>query len=178
MSCLSAGNRRRLVLILVYTGNGKGKTTASIGQALRALGQGMSVGFAQFIKRPGVAGEQLILSRLLGENFRAGGLGFYTNVTEKLRHQEAARNLLAWANELDAQMLILDEVLYAIKYGLIVREELEPLITRAHNGYNHLVLSGRNAPQWIVEQADIVTEMCQIRHASENGVAAMPGIEF
>lgn len=165
-------------MILIYTGNGKGKTSACIGQALRALGHGLDVVFAQFIKRPGVAGEQLILSRLLGENFRAGGLGFFTNKADKLQHEKAAQDLLAWAWERPAQMLVLDEVLYALKYELLIPQALDSFLERAQNSDNHLVLSGRDSPQWLLAKAHIVTEMRQIKHAAEKGVVATPGIEY
>jgi cob(I)alamin adenosyltransferase len=81
-------------MILIYTGNGKGKTSACVGQALRALGQGLRVAFGQFMKKEGVGGEQLVLAQLLGEKFRAGGLGFLRVEEDRPKHREAALHTL------------------------------------------------------------------------------------
>ena len=166
-------------MILIYTGRGKGKTSASVGQAMRALGQGLSVGFAQFIKRPDQAGEQQILKSLLGANFRAGGLGFMRKPEDFQPQRQAALELLAWAKGLTVQMLILDEAIYALGLKLLLREEVLGLIsTRASDPALHLVLSGRDAPDWLIEAADLVTEMREIKHPWQKGVCAIKGIEF
>ena len=114
-------------MILIYTGNGKGKTSACVGQALRALGQDMRVSFGQFMKKDVRAGEQIMLERLLGEDYRAGGLGFFRREEERQEHRAAALTLLDWARErlprLD--MLLLDESLYALRAGLLERAEVE-----------------------------------------------------
>ncbi len=166
-------------VILVYTGEGKGKTSACVGQAVRALGHGMVVAFAQFMKRPGQAGEQRLLAELLGARFYAGGLGFLRRHEDFPRHRAAALTTLAWAQDQVAagcQMLLLDEVLYALGYGLLERAELESLLAEA--AAIHVVLSGRGAPHWLVERAHIVTEMRALRHAYAAGLAAQPGIEL
>ncbi len=166
-------------MILVYTGNGKGKTSASVGQGIRALGQGLSVGFAQFIKRPEQAGEQHILSSLLGAKFRAGGLGFLRKAEDFPPQRKAALELLDWATRLDVQMLILDEAIYALGLKLLQRDELEGLLrARAADPALHLVLSGRDAPPWLVEAADLVTEMRECKHPWQKGISAIKGIEF
>ncbi|MDO5483699.1 MAG: cob(I)yrinic acid a,c-diamide adenosyltransferase [Desulfovibrionaceae bacterium] len=167
-------------MILVYTGSGKGKTCACVGQTVRALGQGFDVAFAQFMKRDGQAGEQRMLSRWLGSRFLAGGAGFLRPGADRTPHREAALRVLAWAEEQlpDVQMLILDESLYALHGGILTREELEAIICQARRLGRHLVLSGRNAPEWLVETADLVTEMGEIKHHWQAGVSAMPGIEY
>lgn len=167
-------------MILVYTGEGKGKTSACAGQALRALGQGMGVAFGQFMKRECGAGEQKLLRELLGPRFRAGGLGFLRHEAERPAHREAALALLAWArDELSrVDMLILDEALYALGAGLITREELGPLLEAAKGEERHLVLSGRGLPPWLAGEADLVTEMQEHKHPWRRGVPARPGIEF
>lgn len=164
-------------MIIVYTGAGKGKTSACIGQAIRALGQGFDVAFAQFIKRPDIAGEQKILRQLLGDNFRAGGVGFYRGEDKKI-HQQAARALLRWARERSVRLLVLDEVIYALGYGLLEQDEILPLLQNCENGTRHAVLSGRNAPDWLKNMARIVTEMRCEKHALDQGVKAEPGIEY
>lgn len=167
-------------MLLVYTGNGKGKTCACVGQALRAAGQDLHVAFGQFLKRDVRAGEQILLERLLKDDFRAGGLGFFRREEERLAHRAAALRLLAWAEErlprLD--MLLLDECLYALRAGLIEREEVERLVRAAREHDCHLVLSGRDAPEWLVETADLVTRMDEVKHPAAAGVPAQKGIEF
>lgn len=167
-------------MILVYTGEGKGKTCACIGQALRALGQGMTVAFAQFMKRDRGAGEQVMLQRLLGAGFRAGGLGFLRNGKDRPAHRAAALELLAWATErLPAvDMLILDEALYALGAGILRREELLAVMEASRGLGRHLVLSGRGLPDWLAANADLVTEMLERKHPWRQGIAAAPGIEF
>ncbi|MFV0423236.1 cob(I)yrinic acid a,c-diamide adenosyltransferase [Oleidesulfovibrio sp.] len=167
-------------MLLIHTGNGKGKTTASIGVAIRALGQNMRVGFGQFMKRDNQAGEQHILKQLLNENFHAFGLGFFTREEDRKLHTEAARNLLDWALSRmeDFDLLVLDEALYALGYGLISQEELQAVIGKAASANTHLVLSGRGLPEWLREQADTVTEMTEIQHAYQKGRPATPGIEY
>lgn len=167
-------------MILIYTGNGKGKTSACVGQALRALGQELRVGFGQFMKKDVRAGEQVLLERLLGENFRAGGRGFFRREEEREEHRAAARTLLSWARErlprLD--MLVLDESLYALRAGLLERAEVEALLREARERSCHLVLSGRDAPRWLMDMADLVTDMGEVKHPAQSGVKAQRGIEF
>lgn len=165
-------------MIIIYTGDGKGKTSACVGQAMRALGHGMTVVFAQFIKRNCVAGEQAILKKLLGDNFRADGLGFFRNEAERAAHRDAARGLLRWAAERDCDMLVLDESLYALRAGLLMQEDLEELARRCHKSGEILVLSGRGLPDWLVSYGDIITVLEPAKHAFDSGVHAAKGIEF
>lgn len=167
-------------MLLIYTGNGKGKTSACVGQAIRALGQGLTVAFGQFMKRGDQAGEQEMLAKLLGERFLASGAGFYRD-TDFDTHREKAMQLLRWAAEfLDrgVDMLILDEALYALNHGLLMEEELRELVTRCKDQGRHLVLSGRGAPSWIVELADIVSDITEVKHVYAQGGKARRGIEF
>lgn len=167
-------------MLLIYTGNGKGKTSACVGQAVRALGQGLRVGFGQFMKKDGQAGEQRMLSQMLGDRFMASGAGFRDSA-EFTRHRAAAEGLLTWvADQLGAglDMLILDEALYALGHNLITRDEVQDIVDQCRALGAHVVLSGRGAPDWLVEQADIVTEMNEIRHIFAQGGVARKGIEF
>ncbi|MDR2572920.1 MAG: cob(I)yrinic acid a,c-diamide adenosyltransferase [Desulfovibrio sp.] len=167
-------------MLIVYTGNGKGKTSACIGQALRAMGQGMTVAFGQFMKRDGQSGEQRLLKQMLGTFFFAGGEGFFRHEQDRERHRAAALKTLAWATAIlpGVDMLILDETLYAFNAALLTKSEVENLIALSAGQNRHLVLSGRDAPDWIVQSADIVTEMLEIKHPCRNGLNAAPGIEF
>ncbi|MDO9584339.1 MAG: cob(I)yrinic acid a,c-diamide adenosyltransferase [Desulfomicrobium sp.] len=167
-------------MLLIYTGNGKGKTSACVGQAIRAMGQTLSVAFGQFMKRGDQAGEQKILSDLLGEDFLASGAGFYRD-TDYDRHREKAEELLQWAGErLDhgVDMLILDEAIYALNHGLLLEGEVRGLINRCRDEDRHLVLSGRGAPAWMVELADIVSDISEVKHVYAQGSKARRGIEF
>ncbi len=167
-------------MIIVYTGNGKGKTSACLGQVLRALGRGLSVAFAQFFKRKGEAGEQLMLEKLLGENFLAGGLGFFTKEEDRPAHSEAARATLAWAQARLSlvDVLILDESIYALRAGLLSREDLRSLMAKCRGQEKHLVLSGRDFPEDMLDEADTVTSMTEVRHPWQKGQAAVPGVDY
>lgn len=167
-------------MIVVYTGKGKGKTSASVGQALRAHGQGMKVAFGQFMKRPDQAGEQKILGELLADNFFAGGKGFFRNEESRQEHREAALKVLSWAEENlpGLQMLVLDESLYALSLGILREAELRDIIDKAVEGNVHIVLSGRGMPDWLRDEADLVTEMNEVKHPYAEVKKAVRGIEF
>ncbi len=167
-------------MLLIYTGNGKGKTSACVGQAIRAMGQKLSVAFGQFMKRDNQAGEQEMLGELLGDDFLVSGAGFYRD-TEYEKHREKAEELLRWARErLDhgVDMLILDEAIYALNHGLLLEDEVRGLIERCRGEDRHLVLSGRGAPAWMVELADIVSDISEVKHIYAQGGKARRGIEF
>ena len=167
-------------MIVVYTGKGKGKTSASVGQALRAHGQGLKVAFAQFMKRPEQAGEQAMLCALLGESFFVGGRGFFKNEAQRDEHRRAALAVLDWAQRAlpQADLLVLDECLYALGAGLLTDDEVKELVAAARAKSTHLVLSGRGLPEWLVAEADIITEMQPVKHVFETGQGAVKGIEF
>ena len=170
-------------MILIYTGEGKGKTSAAMGQVLRGLGQDMRVAAAQFMKRPDQAGEQKMLGDILGEFFLAGGMGFLRNQAEFAVHRKAALAVLdrveGWlAQDPPLEILVLDESLYALDAGLLTREELEALIRTAQSRNVHLVLTGRGLPDWLRDRADLVTEMVEQKHPFRSGMKAARGIEF
>lgn len=167
-------------MILINTGNGKGKTTACVGLAIRALGQNLAVAFGQFMKRDEQAGEQAMLHSLLGERFHAKGKGFLTRPEQYPAHREVSQKLLQWAHDQlsHVDMLVLDEALYALGSNLLLEEELRDLIADARAQNAHLVLSGRGCPDWLRDEADLVTEMTEIKHPYKHGVPAQKGIEF
>ena len=167
-------------MLLMYTGDGKGKTSACVGQTVRALGQGFRVAFGQFMKKPGLAGEQDMLGKMLGENFLASGAGFFREAGYD-KHRAKAEELLAWAHaRIDAglDMLVLDEALYALGHKLLLEEEVCTLIDVCQRADCHLVLSGRGAPEWLVERADIVSSITEVKHIYASGGKARPGIEY
>lgn len=167
-------------MILIYTGNGKGKTSACVGQAIRAMGQNLVVVFVQFMKKDNQAGEQLLLHKLLGDKFFAGGCGFFQKEEDRDKHREYAVKVCDFVikNIAIANMIILDESIYALSAGLITRSEIENMISKAQEHNVHLVFSGRNTPDWLIENADLVTEMMEIKHPWQKGVIATKGIEF
>lgn len=169
-------------LVMVFTGNGKGKTTASLGMALRAWGQGMKVLILQFIKGGWVYGELLALKKLEGLEIRQMGEGFVRGGEgDAENHRQAAQKALEEAREEIASgkwdMIILDEIIYAVGFKLLKEVDLTDLVSLKPTGM-HLVFTGRNAPQSLIDRADLVTEMREIKHPFAKGIKAQKGVEF
>lgn len=164
----------------LYTGDGKGKTTAAAGLAARAAGQGMQVGFFQFLKN-GISGEIIALSKLGAQAFAPQTGKFVWEMSEEERAACTARQkeMLARAQGLmpDFDMVVLDEVVCAISENMITKEEIEAFIKARPNG-TELVLTGRGAPEWLFEYCDYITEMKPHAHPYEHGLAARKGVEF
>ncbi len=171
-------------LILVNTGNGKGKTTAALGLGMRAWGQGFKVLVVQFIKGNWKYGELQAAARM-GEDFviRQMGEGFVRECSEddKVGHQQAAAEAMQAASVAITSgkwdMIILDEINYAIKFGLVPLDAVLELIKIKPSAL-HLVLTGRDVCPEIIELADLVTEMKEIKHHYKKGIKAQKGIEF
>lgn len=173
-------------LVIVHTGNGKGKTTAALGMALRAWGQGYKVLVLQFIKGNWKYGE-LLAAEKLGENFviRQLGEGFVfakgSDPDTMAEHKAAAAEALREAKKEIVSgswdLIILDEINYAIKFGLVSEEAALELLDGKPSGL-HVVFTGRDALPAIIERADLVTEMREIKHPHKKGIKAQKGIEF
>jgi cob(I)alamin adenosyltransferase len=169
-------------LLIVNTGDGKGKTTAALGVLLRASGREMRVGMFQFIKSAETRYGEHIAAAKLGVEIIPLGDGF-TWLTENI---EGDRALAAtgWSRAHEAlragtyDVLILDELTYCLTFGwLDTTEVLEAIRTRPRG--THVVVTGRDAPQALIDAADLVTEMCVIKHPyRDQGIAAQPGIEL
>ena len=166
-------------LIIVHTGDGKGKTTAALGLALRAKGAGLKVLILQFIKGRKDSGELKAL-KFLGVEVKQCGLGFITkeNFDEQKKYARAAvelaqREILSGTWDL----IILDEINYAVKFGLLNAADILQLI-KIRPAELHLVFTGRNALPELIAAADLVTEMKLIKHPFQKGIAAQSGIEF
>jgi cob(I)alamin adenosyltransferase len=171
-------------LIVVHTGPGKGKTTAALGLGFRAVGSGLRVLMVQFIKGSWHYGE-LDTAEMLGpEKFviRPMGKGFVKLSGEAdPEHKKAAEEAWGFAREKifsgEYDMIILDEINYALSYGLIPAEPvLEAL--RQKPEQLHVILTGRSARLEIVELADLVTEMREVKHPYQKGIEAQRGIEY
>ena len=170
-------------LVLVFTGEGKGKTTAALGLVLRTLGHGEQVAVVQFIKGGWQPGEARALE-LFGDalHWHALGEGFTWETQDRERDrvlvQQAWQRSCTYLADGDRKLVVLDEVNVALKLGyLAVEQVLEGLALRPP--LTHVALTGRGAPPALLERADLVTEMKLLRHPfREQGVKAQPGIEF
>ncbi len=166
-------------LVHLYCGNGKGKTTAAMGLALRALGQGLRVVVVQFLKN-GTSGELEPLKKL-GAAVYSGQPGakftFQMNAEEKAQATKENNARLAEALQQPCDLLILDEICAARNSGM-VDEALAKQAVLERPQHREVVLTGRNPEAWMVEAADYITEMRPRRHPYEQGIPARKGIEF
>jgi len=168
-------------LLLVYTGQGKGKTTAALGIVFRALGQRMRVAVVQFIKGKWRTGERQFAETIPGLTFLVMGKGFTWESDDLSKDKQAAVEAWEKARELIARgehhVVVLDEVTYALNYGFLSVEEV---VTALKNRPSHLhvVVTGRNAPEPLLEIADLVTEMRCVKHPYQQGIPAQPGIDL
>lgn len=170
--------------VTVFTGDGKGKTTSALGESLQFWGEGKRVLVLQFIKGQTAYGEYLAAEKMApGFTIKKLGLGFVRFATEETikKHIEAARAALKVARDSIAsgeyQLVILDEILYCIKFGLIQEAEVIDLIKIKPRGTN-LFLTGRDAPPGVKDCADRVIEAVNIKHPITQGIKAQKGIEF
>ena len=172
-------------LVIVYTGNGKGKTTAALGLAMRAVGYEHKVCMLQFIKGSWHYGE-MDSSKKLEPNFELiavgkGFVGILDDNSPREEHEKYAAEALRICREKinsgNYNVVILDEVNYAINLGLIDVQEIIKLIKEKPSNLD-LVLTGRDVKEEIVELADLVTEMKEIKHPFKSGIKAKKGIDF
>lgn len=170
-------------LIIVHTGNGKGKTTAALGMVLRSLGHGYRVAIVQFIKGAWEPAEKAVLSKWESQlEFHAMGEGFTWDTQDRDRDtqkaQEAWQKGLSLTIDPEVKLVLLDEINVALKLGYLSVEQVLAGLTQKP-AHCHVILTGRGAPPALIEQADLVTEMSLIKHPfREQGVKAQPGIEY
>ncbi len=169
-------------LLIVHTGQGKGKSTAAFGLLLRALGRGWRVGVVQFIKGAWETGERKALERF-GDlvTWRSMGEGFTWETQDRARDVAAAQAAFAVAREMMAdpsiRLLVLDELNIALRYDYLPLDEVLATLEARRLGL-HVVVTGRNAKPELVAVADLVTEMSLVKHHFASGVKAQEGIEF
>jgi cob(I)alamin adenosyltransferase len=177
-----AAARDEYGLLLVHTGNGKGKSSSAFGMVARALGHGLKVGVVQFIKGAASTGEEAFFRRFPEQvRYHVMGEGFTWETQD--RQRDIARAAEAWAvarallADPDIALVVLDELNIALKYGYL---ELDAVLAdiQARPAMQHVVATGRGAPPGLVEAADTVTEMALVKHAFQAGVRAQKGIEF
>jgi len=169
-------------LLIVHTGKGKGKSTAAFGMVCRALGHGMKVGIVQFIKGGWATGEKAVYAAFPAQvEYKVMGEGFTWDTQDRARD-------IAWARagwdevkrmiaDPDIAMVVADELNIVLRYDYLpVDEVVAGLLDR--DAMKHVIVTGRNAPDALVEAADLVTEMVQVKHPFRSGVKAQRGIEF
>jgi cob(I)alamin adenosyltransferase len=168
-------------LVVVYTGDGKGKTTAALGAVFRALGRGLNVAVVQFIKGKWKTGERLFAEGLPQLTFLVMGRGFTWESDDISRDKRAAQE--AWAEGRGLlvggahALVVLDEITYAINYGFIAMDDVLAAL-HERPPQVHVILTGRSAPQALLDAADVATEMKLLKHAYEKGVPAQPGLDY
>ena len=169
-------------LLLVHTGNGKGKSSSAFGMVARALGHGIKVGVVQFIKGAASTGEESFFRRFPDEvRYHVMGEGFTWETQDRQRDIAKAKEAWDVAAQLladpDIGLVVLDELNIALKYGYL---ELDPVLADIESRplLQHVVVTGRGAPPGLIEAADTVTEMSLVKHAFKAGVKAQKGIEL
>jgi cob(I)alamin adenosyltransferase len=173
--------KKRKALVVLYTGNGKGKTTAALGMLLRAWGRGMKVCMLSFIKSETSNFGEERAAKKLGIELIPLGAGFTWLSNDLEKDKALAQKCWALCREKIASgeydIIVLDEITYPITYGwLDVDEVIETL--RARPADLHVVLTGRDAHEKLIEFADLVTEMREIKHPFNVGIKAQPGVDF
>lgn len=168
-------------LLLVLTGNGKGKSSSAFGMVARALGYGMNVGVAQFIKGRSDTGEEAFFSQQPGVEWHVLGEGFTWDTQDRERDirkaeegWEIARRLL---KDPAVHLVVLDELTYTMKYGYLDTQRILDDIA-ARPPMQHVIVTGRGAPQALIDAADTVTELMDVKHAWRAGIKAQPGIDL
>jgi len=168
-------------LFLIHTGNGKGKSSAAFGILARALGHGLAATVIQFIKSRSDTGEEAFFRTHPQVRWHVMGAGFTWDTQDDAKDAAAARAAWDMAQQALADpavdLVILDEFTYALKYRWLATTEVLAAIS-ARPGMQHLIVTGRAAPQELVDAADTVTDMTLVKHAFQSGVQAMPGIEW
>jgi cob(I)alamin adenosyltransferase len=177
-----AGKTVEKGLLIVHTGKGKGKSTAAFGLAARAIGHGQKVGIVQFVKGAWTSGEKVVFDAFPDlVEYKAMGEGFTWDTQDRARDVAKAREAFDEVKRMIAdpayRMVVADELNIVLRYDYLpLQEVLEALAAR--DPMKHVVVTGRNAPEALIEAADLVTEMTQVKHPFRSGVKAQAGIEF
>ena len=168
-------------LLLIHTGNGKGKSTAAFGLLARALGHGMNAAVVQFVKARSDTGEEAFFRSSPNLVWHVMGEGFTWETQDAERDRQAARKawelVLGYLQDPGIDVIILDEFTYALKYQWLAIEEVTAALT-ARPPMQHVVITGRAAQPGLIDIADTVSEINLVKHAFKAGVQAMPGVEW
>lgn len=167
--------------VIVNTGDGKGKTTAALGTAFRALGHGQRVCVIQFLKGQGKYGERILAQKLDNLDWHICGKGFVFNKEDIEEDRKVARQGFNLAKQVIGEdkydLVILDEITYLPSYDFLPVDEIVTMLRNKPERLN-VILTGRNAPQELVELADTVSEIKAVKHAYEDGIKAQRGVEY
>lgn len=169
-------------LLVVHTGKGKGKTTAALGMVVRAIGHGKKVGVVQFVKGAMTTGEKVVFDAFPAQvEFKPMGEGFTWDTQDRSRDIATARTAWDEVKRMIADpsydMVLADELNIVLRYDYLPLDEVLAVLT-ARPGMKHVIVTGRNAPEALIEAADLATEMTLVKHPFRSGVKAQPGIEF
>ena len=169
-------------LLIVHTGKGKGKTTAALGMVVRAIGHGKKVGVVQFVKGAMTTGEKAVFAAFPDQvEFKAMGEGFTWDTQDRARDVAAAREAWDEVKRMIADpsydMVLADELNIVLRYDYLPLDEVLETVT-ARAAMKHVLITGRNAPDPLIDAADLVTEMTLVKHPFRSGVKAQVGIEF
>jgi cob(I)alamin adenosyltransferase len=168
-------------VFVIHTGNGKGKSSSAFGVVARALGHGQKVAVVQFIKGRSDTGEEAFFCKQPGVQWHVGGEGFTWDTQDDDRDAKAAQ--AAWAiacehlRNPEIDLVVLDEFTYTLNYKWLDPDAVVDVI-ESRPAMQHLIITGRAAPDALVEVADTVTDMTLVKHAYNEGVKAMPGLEW
>jgi cob(I)alamin adenosyltransferase len=181
---IMAGKAGEKGLIIVHTGAGKGKSSSGFGMILRCVAHGMPCAVVQFIKGAWDTGERRLLTTHFADlcEFHAMGEGFTWETQDKTRDIAAARAGWEKAKELirdpSIRLVLLDEINIALRYDYLDLDEVLAFLAAEKPPLTHVVLTGRNAKDALIEAADLVTEMTLIKHPFRSGIKAQAGVEF
>lgn len=181
---IMAGKSSEKGLIIVHTGPGKGKSSSGFGMILRCIAHEMPCAVVQFIKGAWDTGERRLLTENFGDlcQFHAMGEGFTWETQDRERDIAAARAGWEKAKELirdpEIRMVLLDEINIALRYEYLDLEEVLSFLREEKPEMTHVVLTGRNAAEALIESADLVTEMTLIKHPFRSGIKGQAGVEF
>jgi cob(I)alamin adenosyltransferase len=181
---IMAGKDGEKGLIIVHTGAGKGKSSSGFGMILRCIAHGMPCAVVQFIKGAWDTGERRLITENFSDlcQFHAMGEGFTWETQDKTRDIAAARAGWEKAKELirnpEIRMVLLDEINIALRYDYLDSGEVLAFLKEEKPPLTHVVLTGRNAKEELIEAADLVTEMTLVKHPFRSGIRGQPGVEF
>jgi cob(I)alamin adenosyltransferase len=181
---IMAGKEGEKGLIIVHTGAGKGKSSSGFGMILRCVAHGMPSAVVQFIKGAWDTGERRLITTHFSDlcQFHAMGEGFTWETQDKARDIAAARAGWEKAKELirnpEIRLVLLDEINIALRYDYLDLAEVLDFLKTEKPPLTHVVLTGRNAKEELIEAADLVTEMTLVKHPFRSGIKAQPGVEF
>lgn len=169
-------------LLIVHTGKGKGKTTAAFGMAMRMIGHGRKVGVVQFVKGAMATGEKAVFDAFPDHaEFKPMGEGFTWDTQDRARDTAVAREAWEEVKRMIADpsydMVVADELNIVLRYDYLPLDEVLAAVT-VRAPMKHVVVTGRNAPEALIDAADLVTEMTMVKHPFRSGVKAQEGIEF